>query len=234
MPRRRSITPRETVGISTAVELFLTVALAFVFAVLVVFAPRRAQAQIAPDSPRLISPHGSGGLGFHWVRAETLPGDGGVLLATWAMPGLPDGLRFRGGLGKGVANEEAFFGGLDYQAPVIRGSTPKPFDLDWQSGLGVSVGEYVLVTLPVGLTGGVSMTSESVWLSPYITAGVAADLRMGVDAPEREFEVQPALDVGLDLGFDRDRKVVFRASASLGDRQSVSLGLAFGLGRLTR
>lgn len=37
--------------------------------------PSEAMAQIAPDTPRLVSPHGSGGLGVHWVRAETLPGD---------------------------------------------------------------------------------------------------------------------------------------------------------------
>jgi len=233
-PRPRSVTPREHAGVATAVELYLTIALAFVLAVLIVLAPRRANAQIAPDSPRLISPHGSGGLAFHWVRAETLPGDDGVLLATWAMPGLPKGMRLRGGLGKGVAEEEAFFVGFDYQAPVMRGTGPKPFDLDWHSGLGASSGEYVLVTLPVGITGSVSLTSESVWIAPYMTAGIAADLRMGVDAPEREFEVQPALDVGLDMSFDRARKVVVRAAASLGDRQAVSVGLAFGLGKLAR
>jgi hypothetical protein len=193
--------------------------------------PSEAMAQIAPDTPRLVSPHGSRGLGVHWVRAETLPGDDEAVLVTWAFPGLPDGVRLRGGAGTGVAGETAVFGGLDVQAPLLRGDSDAPFDLDWQSGVGVSVGEYTLVTVPVGLTGGISWTSGSVWLAPYVTAGLAADLRLGDEAPAEEFEVGPALDLGVDLSLDRERMVVFRAAASLGDRQALSLGIALGSGR---
>lgn len=196
--------------------------------------PTLAAAQIAPDSPRLVSPHGSGGLGAHWVRAETLPRDDAALLVTWAVPGLPDGMRLRGGAGQGAGGADAVFGGIDFQRPLLRGTTPRPFDLDWQGGIGMSVGDYTLVTLPVGLTGGVSWTSGTVWMSPYVTAGLAADMRLGDLAPEREFEVNTSLDVGLDLAFDLERKIVFRAAAALGDRQAVSLGLAFGVGKLVR
>jgi len=201
---------------------------------LLVAVPSLAAAQLAPDSPRLISPHGSGGLGVHWVRSETLPGDDAAVLATWAMPGLPAGMRLRGGAGKGAGGVNAAFGGIDFQAPLMRGAKPRPFDLDWQSGVGLSIGDYTLVTIPVGLTGGVSWTSGTVWMSPYVTAGIAADLRLGDEAPEREFEVNPSLDVGLDLSFDIERKVVLRAATSLGDRQAVSLGIALGLGRFKR
>jgi hypothetical protein len=204
----------------------------FVLALLAL--PGVAAAQLAPDSPRLISPHGSGGLGVHWVRAETLPGDDAALIGTWAMPGLPAGMRLRGGAGKGAGGVNAAFGGIDYQRPLMRAVAPRRFDLDWQSGVGVSIGDYTLVTIPVGLTGGVSWTSGTVWMAPYVTAGVAADLRIGDQAPAREFEVNTALDVGLDLSFDIERKVVLRAAAALGDRQAVSLGLALGLGRLKR
>ena len=195
-------------------------------------APAIASAQLAPDSPRLVSPHGSSGLGVHWVRTETLPGDDGALLMTWALPGLPDGIRLRGGVGRGVAGTNAFFGGIDVQAPLMRGTTSRPFDLDWQSGAGVSAGEYLLVTVPLGLSGSVSWTSGAVWIAPYATVGLAADLRLGGAAPDREFQVSPAMDVGLDLAFDVNRRVVIRTAASLGDRQSISLGVGLGLGRL--
>jgi hypothetical protein len=194
--------------------------------------PSSVRAQVAPDSPRLISPHGSGGLGVHWVRAEALPGDDGVLLGTWALPFLPDGMRVRGGAGKGAGGTNAILGGLDFQRPLMRRTPARRFDLDWQGGVGVSLGEWALVTVPVGLTGGVSWTSGAVWLAPYVTAGVAADLRLGDDAPAREFEVSPTMDVGVDLSFDTNRKLVLRAAAALGDRQALSLGVAFGLGRL--
>lgn len=191
-------------------------------------APTGAHAQISPDTPRLVSPHGSGGFGVHWVRAETLPGDDEAVLVTWAFPGLPAGVRLRGGAGTGAGGTTAGFGGVDVQAPVLRGRSDVPFDLDWQSGVGVSVGEYALVSIPVGLTGAVSWTSGSVWLSPYVSAGLAADLRLGDEAPSDEFGVVPALDIGLDLSLDAARRFVLRASVALGDRQALSVGLAVG------
>lgn len=197
-------------------------------------APARAHAQVAPDSPRLISPFGSGGLGIHYVRAETLPGDDVVLVGTWALPFLPDGMRVRGGAGRGAGGNTAIVGGVDLQRPLVRGGAGSPFDLDWQSGLGVSVGDYSLITVPLGLSAGLSLSSGAVWLAPYLTAGVAADLRLGDQAPEKEFEVSPALDVGMDLAFDAERRVVIRAAAALGDRQALSIGVGLGLGRLRR
>ena len=193
--------------------------------------PSAAEAQIAPETPRLLSPHGSGGFGVHWLRAETLPGDDEAVLVTWAFPGLPDGVRLRGGFGTGAGEEHAGLGGIDIQAPLMRGGSDVPFDLDWQGGLGVSVGAYTLVTLPVGLTGSVSWSSGSVWFAPYLAAGLAADLRLGEEAPGDEFEVSPALDVGVDVSFDSARRVILRAAAAVGDRQALSVGLAVGAGR---
>jgi hypothetical protein len=50
------------------------------------------------------------------------------------------------------------------------------------------------------------------------------DLRLGGDAPEEEFEVQPSVELGVDLALDRARRVVLRVAASLGDRQAVAVG----------
>lgn len=193
--------------------------------------PTGAVAQIAPDTPRLISPHLTAGLGVHWLQAGTLPGDGDGVLVTWSMPGLPDGLRLRGGAGTGAGGTTAGFGGVDVQSALLRGDGDAAFDLDWQGGFGVSVGEYALVTLPVGISGGIAWASGSVWLAPYVTAGLAADLRLGDEAPDEEFEVYPSLDLGMDVALDASRRVVLRAAASLGDRQALSLGLTFGAGR---
>ena len=191
-------------------------------------------AQVAPDSPRLVSPFGSGGLGIHFVRAETLPQDDGVLVATAALPFLPDGMRLRGGAGRGAGGNTAILAGVDVQRPLVRGGRASPFDLDWQSGAGVSIGDYTLITVPLGINAGLSMQSGVVWLAPYLTAGLAADLRLGDLAPEKEFEVSPALDVGLDLSFDLERRIVLRTAAALGDRQALSVGVGLALGRLRR
>ncbi|MDH5234087.1 MAG: hypothetical protein OEW77_03945 [Gemmatimonadota bacterium] len=207
---------------------------AVLFAVLLGLTGHELLAQVAPDAPRLISPRGSGGLGVHWVRSDALPGAGPAVLVTWATPGLPDGVRFRGGVGQGAATTNAFFGGLDLQAPLRRAPAAGGVDVDWQSGFGVSIGEYTLLTLPVGLTGGVSWTSGSLWLAPYVTGGVAADMRLGGGAPAREFVVATVIDVGLDLSLDEDREFVLRLAAGLGDRRAVSFGLAYRMGRLAR
>ncbi len=196
--------------------------------------PVGASAQLAPDSPRLISPNGPGGLGIHFVQADVIPGDDQAVLATWAPPGLPRSLRLRGGFGTGAGDKNAAFGGIDVQAPLTRGREGMPIDLDWQAGAGVGVGDYVLITVPVGLTAGVVWSSGSVWMAPYISAGLAADLRLGDDFEGDEFEVDPALDIGLDLSLDRGRNLVIRGAASLGDRQTLAIGLVLGGGSRTR
>ncbi len=218
--RTRGVDERLAAFIAVAVALFLALLAAALL-------PARAHAQLAPDAPRLISPHGSGGLGFHWVRTEAFPDDDGALLVTWAMPALPTGMRLRGGVGRGAGGANAVMGGIDFQVPLHRG--PKrawTLDLDWQSGLGFSAGDYSILTLPAGLSGSASWSAGQVWVAPFLTAGATADLRLGDEAPEKEFRVDPTAEVGLDLAFDAARRVVLRAAHVWGERQSVSLGVA--------
>lgn len=191
-------------------------------------------AQFAPETPRLVSPHGSGGLGVHWLRAHTLPFDDEAVLTTWAMPGLPTGMRLRGGVGRGAHDGNALFGGFDLQRPAWRGDASVPFAIDWQGGASASFGDYVVVSVPAGITGGMILGSGAITLAPYLTAGAVADLSLGDLAPERAFTVSPTLDAGLDVGFDRARRVVLRLAAALGDRQAVSLGIAVGAGSSAR
>jgi hypothetical protein len=203
-------------------------------ALILLLFPAALAAQIAPDSPRLISPHGSGGLGVHWVRSDAFPSDAGALLVTWAMPALPDGVRLRAGAGRGAGGANAVAGGIDLQLPLRRSGKPWALELDWQTGLGLSAGDYSIITLPVGLTGGVAWTSGSVWIAPFASVGLAADLRLGDNAPAKEFSVDPTLEAGLDLALDEERRVVLRAATVWGERQALSFGVAVGLGRVKR
>jgi hypothetical protein len=202
--------------------------------VLLAFAPIGLEAQFAADTPRLLSPNGPGGLGVYWVQADTYPGDDVAVLATWAMPGLPPALRLRGGVGKGAADEQAIFGGNDVQTFLAQAREGMPLDLDWQAGAGLGVSDHAAVSVPVGLTAGVSWSSGSVWMAPYVAAGITADLRFGGDFEGEEFEIDPALDVGLDLSLDSARNLVIRAAASFGDRQALAVGAAVGGGSRTR
>ena len=195
-------------------------------AALVALCPVGLRAQFAPDTPRLLSPNGPGGLGIYFVQADVYPGDDVGVLATWAMPGLPPSLRLRGGVGTGVDDTQAVFGGIDVQTALARSREGQPLDLDWQAGTGVSVGDHTVVTVPIGVTGGVSWSSGSVWMSPYTAAGVALDLHFGGNFEGDEFEIDPALDSA--------RNVVVRTAASLGARQAFVIGVAVGGGGRTR
>lgn len=189
-------------------------------------APSALEAQITWESPRLLGSDPPRGLGVYGVEYGALPGDDKAVLVTWT-GGLPEGLRLRGGFGEGADGENAGFGGIDVWRTLTRGPESAPVDVVWTTGLGVGVGEWTLVSIPIGLTTGTSWSGGSVWVNPYIHAGVVLDLRVGGNAPEDEFEAGVATDLGVNVAFDRGRRVVVSASAGLGDRQAVAVGLVF-------
>ena len=196
--------------------------------VLLLLLPALCSGQTAWETPRLLSPETPGGLGLYWVRFSALPGDGDGAFVTWSPPSFPAALSLRAGAARGAGGVASGFGGVDVVAPLSRRSPELPLDLSWTTGAGVAVGDWVLVSVPVGIVAGRSWTSGPVWLSPYVAGRLALDLRLGADAPEREFDVGPGVDVGLDLALDRARRAVVRFGASLGDRNALAVGVALG------
>ncbi len=201
---------------------------------LVALSPMGARAQIAWDTPRMLGPNTEGGLSFHWLQAETLPGDGEGLMVVWQPPGMPDNIFLRGGAGTGAGDESAGFGGIDVRSPLAEATESQPLDIAWVAGAGVGVGEYLLFTVPVGLTAGRSWSSGSVWFSPYVGVGVAMDYRATLSdedaVPDEEFDVYPTADIGVDLALDPGRRFILRAGTSLGDRQATALGITIRTG----
>lgn len=200
---------------------------AWTVAALIALFPSTAAAQTPWETPRLMSPDAPEGIGFYWVSYGTLPQDGPGLLATWHMPGLPAGVSVRGGAAEGANGTTSGFAGVDVSTPLSRHTESQPLDLAWTTGAGVGLGDYLLFTVPIGISAGRSWSSGSVWLAPYVAAGAAMDLRLGSESPEEDFELSPTLDVGLDLSLDQGRRLVFRAGTSLGDRGAVAVGLAY-------
>jgi len=193
-------------------------------------ASMEARAQVPWESPRMLPPDGPAGLGFYFVRFESLPGAdyGGAF--TWHPPGFPDGLSLRAGAANGTRDRTAGFGGIDFSAPLVEHSGEMPLDLEWSTGLGVAIGDYVLASLPVGVTAGRAWSSGQVRIGPYVGVHAVMDYRAGGTAPEEEFEVEPSAEVGLDVSFDERRRVVLRAAAALGDRSTLILGFVLGGG----
>jgi hypothetical protein len=190
-----------------------------------------AAAQIVWDAPRMIGPESPSGLGVYWMRAGALPNDGDVVMGSWSLPAFGGAVAVRGGGGRGAGGETAGFGGIDLHAPLTRHTASQPLDLEWTGGVGFSVGQSLLISVPMGISAGRSWSSGSVWFAPYVSLGVALDFRAGDEAPDREFEVQGSADIGVDLAFDPARRFVVRAAAALADRQAVSVGFVIGGGR---
>jgi len=189
-----------------------------------------AAAQIVWDTPRMIGPESPSGLGVYWMRAGARPGDGDAIFGSWSLPGFGGSVAARGGFGEGVAGEKAAFGGVDLHAPLARHRPGQPLDLEWNAGAGFGVGEYLLFSVPMGVSAGRSWSSGSVWFAPYVFGGAALEFRTGDEAPDEEFKVEATAGIGVDLSLDRARRFVLRASAALGERQAVAVGLSVGGG----
>jgi hypothetical protein len=185
-----------------------------------------AVAQLASDSPRMLGPHAPAGFGMYWLRSSAFPGDGDGLLITWAPVGLDAKLVLRGGAGTGLSGTPAGFVGVDTRVP-IRGGPGRLLDVSWNAGLGASFGEYLMGTLPMGISVGPHWASGAVSFAPYLSGGVALDMRFFQDErdPQEEFSVQRTLELGSDLSLDAGRKVTLRASVSLWERRAVAVGV---------
>jgi hypothetical protein len=181
----------------------------------------------------MIGPETPAGIGLYWMRAEALPGDGDGFIGTWSLPGTAGAVVARGGFGEGVADENAFFGGMDVRAPLARHSATQPLDLEWSAGLGAGFGEYLLISAPVSVSAGRSWSSGSVWFAPYVSLGAVLDYRHGDSdlVPDEEFEIQATAGLGADISFDTARRFVLRVVTALGDRQALAVGLAISAGR---
>jgi hypothetical protein len=192
--------------------------------------PLAAVAQVPWETPRLMGPDSPQGFGLLWTRFGTLPGDGDGLMAVWRTAGLPAGVSLRVGGAEGAGGRTAVFAGVDVRSPLARHGTDQPLDLAWTAGAGLGAGDYALLTVPVGISAGRSWSSGAIWLAPYVGVGLAMDLALGSDAPADEFEVSPAIDLGMDLALDRRRTVVLRVAAALGDRHAIAVGVSAGAG----
>ena len=188
------------------------------------------RAQVPWDSPRMLPPDAPGGIGLYYVRFSSLPGSDHGFAVQWAPPSFPEGLRVRGGAANGARERTAGFGGVDFTGPLVEGSGDMPLNLSWSTGLGVSAGDYVLASLPVGVTAGRAWKSGQIRIGPYVGVHAVMDYRAGGSAPDEEFDVSPSGEVGLDVSFDESRRVVLRAAAALGDRSALVLGFVLGGG----
>lgn len=177
-----------------------------------------ASAQIAWDSPALISPSVPAGVSVFLM--DPAGGDLGGLV-TYRHAAGPVGLGYRLGIAEeaGPSGDLAVAGGFDVSGFLSRAVEGSEVDLMWWSGGGLGIGSETLVTIPLGLivgwTGGTDVT-----LSPYGGGHLNLDIWSG---PGDSLDLSGAVDLGIDLGFQSGWLVRF--GVSIGDREALAIGL---------
>lgn len=196
-----------------------------VVAATVLLLPTSLNAQTAWDSPLLMPPNPSDGLGIYLTDMH----HGGVgVMGTWRSSTWNYGLR--AGISDGYGNEDlAVFAGVDYAGPINTASQDFPLDIDWVFGAGIAVTDGVLLSAPLGLSLGHSFQGETARFTPFLTPRVVLDAWFG------DGDDDMGLDLAVDLGLDMRltgaggplNGTTIRFAATVGDREALAIGLVF-------
>ncbi|MEQ1856078.1 MAG: hypothetical protein ABL963_06400 [Longimicrobiales bacterium] len=176
-------------------------------------------AQVAWDSPALLSPTVPSGFSIFLV--EPAGGDLGAM-GTLRHSAGPVGMGYRAMVAEesGPAGDVAVSGGVDISGIMARGVEGSEVDVMWWAGGGLSVGSDWIVSAPAGIILGWSGAGDNVIFSPYGGAHVVLDLS-GNDGDAVNFD--GVVDLGLDLVLSSGWMI--RAGASIGDRESIAVGV---------
>ena len=182
-----------------------------------------AAGQVPWDSPLMVGTGSPAGLSI--LLAD--PGAGIGVLAHWRSPSAGSRLGFRFGLAEegGPGDDLAVFGGLDVSGSLLTHSPDFPIDLAWVSGIGVGVGDDVLLSIPFGVAFGRVLPAEGVRFHPYVTPRFIVDAFFGNGD---DLHLDFAVDLGADMTFSGNWALRF--GASLGDREGLAVGVVLPLG----
>ena len=175
-------------------------------------------AQIRWDSPFLTPPKPAAGYGLFLVDVAG-GGLGGMF--TWIPSNTSWGLRL--GIADAPRDQVGVFAGGDVSGAITRANRDFPFDMDWVFGVGASVADFVVLSVPVGLTLGHTFTGQGVTFTPYLTPRLVLDAQF--DAPDDELNLDFTLDLGIDLRFRSEWSVRF--GATLTNRDALAIGIVF-------
>ena len=189
--------------------------------------PAAATAQVAWDAPYLTPPQAQPGVGIY--LAETAGGDLGAM-TTWRDAASPHNLGWRLGIAEGADGKLNVYAGADASGPWRQASAELPPDIAWVGGFGAAVGDYLLVSIPFGITAGRTLVGEgAVRFTPYVSPRLVLDGSLGREHRDGTDADELDLDLTLDLGFDLalpDRWAV-RFGATVGDREGLAFGVVF-------
>lgn len=182
-----------------------------------------ARAQVAWDAPLMVPPAAPRGLGVYLT--DSSPGGDLGVLGTYRAADAPAGLGFRFGIADGPFDEVSVLGGVDFSGYLVRESRDFPVDLVWNAGVGAGVGDYALLSFPLGVTFGKVVAGDGVRFNPYVGPRLVLDARLGDDGPGDDLDLGLAVDLGVDVAFDP--RWAIRFGGTIGDRDALAIGVVF-------
>ena len=189
-----------------------------------------ASAQIPWESTLLLSPSAPAGFSAHLVRFDySIENSLGGLITYRPVTGA-GGVGYRFALAEGNLNTEmAFAGGVDFSGLLARHDSNFPVDLMWFAGIGGGYSDFVTLGVPFGLAFGRPVDGRAAWFNPYLSTRAVLEHGFGDAAPpDQGMTLGVAVDIGADLALGSARAFVLRLGASLGDRQTLVIGLNMG------
>lgn len=196
-----------------------TVGPAFVlFALSFLLPPTPARAQAAWDAPPLVSPYAPQGLSLLMVAGS--PGEQLGVMGVWRHDHASLGMAYRAGLVQNDTDDASVFGGVDASGLLTSSIEDADIRVVWWTGLGGSVGEHLVVSVPLGLVGAWRGLGDGNVFAPY--AGGHVTLDMSTQDGEA-LHMDASLDVGLDLTLVSGW--VVRFGASLFGRGAAAIGV---------
>jgi hypothetical protein len=180
------------------------------------------------DTPSFMSPRPADDIGVYSFRP-----DGGAwgFGAMWRQSG-----NVNLGVRAAIAGQEgarAVLVGAELSAPVrFPGALPgAPLAIAWTAGIGASMNGVTALSVPVGLTAGVTLPVAGAIVVPYVhprlAFGLLAETIAGEEVTETEFTVP--VDVGADVQLGES--IVLRIGFTLADVNTVGAAVALRIPR---
>jgi hypothetical protein len=188
-----------------------------VIAALVCWWPSSSSAQAVWDAPSFVHPGAPWGLTL--ALTDQSPGSGLGVMALWRRSAAPVGIGFRAGISEAPSDDVFALFGVDVSGSLTRALGTRGPAAIWWSGAGMSVGDDVIASLPLGVAFSWAWQGDGLSVAPWIGGHLAMDVHMG---DRSDLDLDAAVDLGMDMIFPG---WVIRLGAALGGRDALAIGV---------
>lgn len=179
--------------------------------------PAQSEAQAVWDAPSFVYPGAPWGLTL--ALTDQSPGSGLGVMALWRRSAAPVGLGFRAGISEAPGDDVFALFGVDVSGSLTRALGTQGPAAIWWSGAGMSVGDDVIASIPLGVAFRWAWQGDGFSVAPWVGGHLAMDVHMG---DRSDLDLDAAVDLGMDMVFPG---WVMRLGVALGGRDALAIGV---------